>query len=595
MKTASFGLGLDFKCDNHDLGVGMNASAILTVEADYDGKSMFYRIGEPAGATVVWESPVSLKKGKTPQVALGKNGILEVHETEDKDHAGDLWYTGGRWQNPGITWSTNEKYDTGIWPSIALNDVNRVVEFHQAPNTNDLRLFYRLGQLTGTKISWVRSKGDFFATGARPRVSVNIAGVMAIVYETGNGDVQLCIAYIVSDIISLTSLMKLSHCWAPSVAFTDNFNGIVVAQSNNEFGPTLLQMTFSVENDKLSWASEVLEYSDNGEKPSVAAYGSHAIQVHEKSEERIGLFSTSLITERPRWMAAATQLQNTPIRNIAFPASHDAGMYTSGISDPGKTQSENLYYQAMDGIRWFDLRLTYDADFVIRIYHNFIPGPPLSEVLADLQRFFEQGGSELLFLNFSHFSFWSQGAYSQMVQQIETALGRWLFRSKPAGKESSRLSDLTLADYIATGAKALVTVDEDWAINDPHPGFWVYRTAVGPEATTPVKGDLRVYDYYANMTDYDSMKKDQFDKFRKYDGYCSDGSICDLFLLSWTLTPFTGVWYSSIEPNSRLGNDIRELENPNSHGLYLNQLYVDYAQYARPLDVSMYLNGIAPK
>ena len=95
------------------------------------------------------------------------------------------------------------------------------------------------------------------------------------------------------------------------------------------------------------------------------------------------------------------------------------------------------------------------------------------------------------------------------------------------------------------------------------PGIWVYRDW---DAADAERGDLRVYDRYAASTDYLRMKADQFDKFARYDGKCRRRSdlACDLFMLSWTLTPATGVRAYRELPNRKLAEDIRELKCPES-------------------------------
>ncbi len=66
---------------------------------------------------------------------------------------------------------------------------------------------------------------------------------------------------------------------------------------------------------------------------------------------------------------------------------------------------------------------------------------------------------------------------------------------------------------------------------------------------------------------------------------------CDLFLLSWTLTPVTDVWQVS-EPASRaLGSSMASLPVSNRYGKIVNLLYVDFEEYARVTDVALFRNG----
>jgi hypothetical protein len=61
--------------------------------------------------------------------------------------------------------------------------------------------------------------------------------------------------------------------------------------------------------------------------------------------------------------------------------------------------------------------------------------------------------------------------------------------------------------------------------------------------------------------------------------------------LSWTLSPATGVWFGSKEPNRRLGKDILQPRIPNQYGQIVNLLYVDYVEFARVADVAIFQNG----
>jgi hypothetical protein len=91
------------------------------------------------------------------------------------------------------------------------------------------------------------------------------------------------------------------------------------------------------------------------------------------------------------------------------------------------------------------------------------------------------------------------------------------------------------------------------------------------------------------------MKENQFQKFNDYNGKCeNDQNVpCDLFLLSWTLTPYTDVWLYSKTPNRNLGDAITELTIPNQYGCIVNMLYTDYVEYSRSTDVALYQNNAA--
>lgn len=587
MKTVSFGLGLQYS--NYSTpAVALNSEGVV-LEISVDGNDLRYRYGRLDYATVIWAGAAQYDTGKTPMVAMSKSVNLEVHESDKND--GELWYNGGVWTDNGIDWKTNSKYDGGIWPSIAVNDAGIVVEVHQHPTEE--RIYYRSGTVSGTKINWAHDKGVELFNGTRPRVALNNRNLVVVSYYNGERIVVKAGTASGSSISMTGSISSFDGGASPSIALTDDNIAVLVWEVPNlTFGSVLNQATLSY--SEIGGVTDITVASqsfDTGRNLSVAASGSHAIQVHETDTGSPLYFSTSLIISREKWMQdSLSRLGDRRLPQLCLPASHDAGMYTGGISSAAKTQDLNIFSQAFEaGVRWYDFRPGWVPGGEIYIYHT-IPGPPLAEVLSDLKRYLQLGYQELLLLKFSHFSFFDASVYKQMVQQITDSIGTWLYKKLPDQKE--RLSEVTLSEFVADGPKVLVLVDGDWAIDQPADGFWVYRDW---DSSTAAKGDLRVYDEYYGKTDYDGMKKDQFDKFNKYTGICKDGvTPCDLFLLSWTLTPVSLVWSYAQEPDRRLGNDIRELAVPNQYGQILNMLYVDYVEYARPADVALYLMGVAP-
>jgi hypothetical protein len=154
---------------------------------------------------------------------------------------------------------------------------------------------------------------------------------------------------------------------------------------------------------------------------------------------------------------------------------------------------------------------------------------------------------------------------------INQNLGPWLFTSLPQAK---RLTDVPLAEYLKKHGTVLVVCDGHYPIAQPSPGIYVYRDWDSPD---PAAGDLRVFDQYSNTMSYATMKSDQFDKFDRYTGCCRDHPDvpCDLFLLSWTMTPPTNVPAFAAEPNQQLTAALDHLHQPNRAGKIINLLYAD--------------------
>ena len=231
-----------------------------------------------------------------------------------------------------------------------------------------------------------------------------------------------------------------------------------------------------------------------------------------------------------------------PLKQWVLPASHDAAMHESGwVKSLGRTQDLTIYEQLMYGVRWFDLR-PQSSGGTLYMHHGPVLGPKLANVLDDVRRFCHdpQAGArrrELIVLKFSHYAAFSDKVYRQMVEEITARLDPWLYKSLPKGK---RLAEIPLRELLREKCVVLVACDGDYPLANRKAGVWVYRDW---DAADPEAGDLRVYDRYADSTDYRQMKADQFNKFARYDGKCRQRPDlpCDLFLLSWTLTPATNV------------------------------------------------------
>jgi len=277
-----------------------------------------------------------------------------------------------------------------------------------------------------------------------------------------------------------------------------------------------------------------------------------------------------------------------PVKQLVLPASHDSAMYLTSFPQLlGRTQNLSIYAQLTDGIRYFDLRPRWKSSSHFVLSHGPIDGPDLSTVLNDVRRYMNQGHRELVILKFSHYDRFDSHQYSEMIRQVSQQLTPWLFTARP---EAVRLADLSLRDYVQPHGSVLIVCDGDYPIANPLPGIWVYRDW---DSADPAPGDLRVFDQYSNSTSYPAMKADQFAKFNRYDGRCRarPDLPCDLFLLSWTLTPTTNVPAFAAVINPHLATDLSELKIPNQFGCRINLLYTDCVETAHATDLATELNS----
>ena len=258
------------------------------------------------------------------------------------------------------------------------------------------------------------------------------------------------------------------------------------------------------------------------------------------------------------------------LSQLALPASHDAGMYEGGPLGWGQTQCLSIYDQLSVGVRWFDLRPKWLGHKFV-IYHGPINGPDLTDVLADVRKFVSQEHHELILLKFSHFEGIDDLAYGQLTALLEEQLSPWLFTGVSPAR---RLAEVTLSEYVQSGSKIVVLVEGRYARDHPVKGVWTYADVDDAQARL---ADLRVYDIYSNTADFHSMEADQLGKFAGYDGKCRDGATeCDLFLLSWTLTPRVKIWAATQPAIKNLRGALLAQPATNAAGKVMNLIYADF-------------------
>lgn len=603
MRKIFLGLGSEFD-SGAEPGVAINAGGtVVEVHKKEVGYELYARSGTIDQMTVRWNDLVDDRdrytKGSEPACALNTHGtVLEVHKNE----AGDKLYSMvGQVSGTGITWGDSRNYDTdGVEPAIAINDHNVAVTVYRRDGYNTLR--YRVGAIDVGDKEADFEDGKDFADGYKPKVALNNAGDVVAVWNL-TPSIYYCVGYVTGpDTVDWGEVGTVRNGEQCGVALTDDGEVIVTLMYKN-IQTELFQRCGRLKPGykEIEWYGDA-EYYDDGETPCVAAAGGMAVAIHQGEGPSNKLyFTTSILTDRANWMKERlARLGNVTLKNLVLPASHDAGMYTAGISVMGKTQELSVGGQLEYGIRYFDLRPKYDAgDDRIDIHHGPVEGPPLSEVLADIAAFAAGDRRELCIFDFSHFTDFGPAnnspGYQRFLADVEDALGPWLVRSKPSGV---RLADLTLDDYVAEKTALLVVVDGDYPLNYPQEGFWVFRNSRYDDEENPYRvaeGDLRVSDKYSDDTDYETMRDEQLAQYEAYNGTCDDPAdpnlVCDLFLLSWTLTPWTGVWFDSKDCNRHLGKVMADLDMPNSHGQIANLLYVDYCEFARVTDVALAANG----
>jgi len=583
MPTVDFGFGLQ-----HDVGssssIGINNSGrILEVHQAQSTGSLWWKVGTAFRSGINWSGPArQYDSGKTPRCAVNNKDVaVEVHHTSGTDNS--LWYHVGRVDAASVSWGSAIQYDTGAIPAVGLNDSGTVVEVHQSQSGNGL--WYHVGTINGSAISWGPSLS--YDNGTAPSVAVNNSATVVEVHQAQFGSgLWYHVGTISGNTINWGPSISYDSGSGPSVALTDS--GLVIETHASGSG-SLWQHTGVINGTTINWIGTSSFY-DNGNSASTASNGTLDVEASVKSGNTLNA-STSLVIDRSSWMEnALATIGNMTLHQMVLPGSHDAGMYANSFpASMAETQDMTIQQQLYAGVRYFDLRPHWTGSDLL-IYHGPIDVESVQTVLNDVQSFMSTNRKELVVLKFSHYdNFDSSGtAYQTLVSWIHNALNPWLYTTAPSGM---RLANTPMSSFIGSQGRVLVVSDGSQPISYPSPGIWVYRDWSSGD---PQNGDLRIFDQYANVTDYPTMMNDQFNKFQNYDGTCQNNvSVpCDLFLLSWTLTPAINVWSVVGPPNRGLGYDINDLVIPNSHGQILNIIYADYNEYSRSTDLSIFLNGI---
>ena len=103
---------------------------------------------------------------------------------------------------------------------------------------------------------------------------------------------------------------------------------------------------------------------------------------------------------------------STLLRKVKIPGSHDAG--TSGMLWPFATQNSTITEQLTYGCRYFDIRVN-KTDKGYKIYHSFANGADFEPILDSLKAFIVSHPTEVLILDFQHFSGDSRDDVIRMV------------------------------------------------------------------------------------------------------------------------------------------------------------------------------------
>lgn len=263
------------------------------------------------------------------------------------------------------------------------------------------------------------------------------------------------------------------------------------------------------------------------------------------------------ILDTANWMKNLPN--NRLLGDIMMPGSHDAGMSKLQHCSDGsgaiigpftKTQSKSVGEQLLNGSRYFDIRVDYDHSALVT-YHrtggNGCSGQYLKDVLDETVAFLNAHSHEIPILKFSHIRDYKghkKQDTGKLICEMLESYSKHIYKIGPTEEgKTINFAELPLSNDLR-GKMLIVFSDAEFC--DASKGWFRYNDG------TVVDNDvnLTVYDEYADEQNYDKMKKNQLDKWKKYGA--TDGKY--FFLLSWTLTPKVYVTKNSIKNLSAKAN-----------------------------------------
>lgn len=562
--------------------VAVSGSTVVEVH-QATSTDLAYHLGAIDKNAVSLGKPQTFDVGTSPVVAINSIGVVVGLQAPVGGQT-DLFVRVGRTRRGegGVMtldhWGRDDKQllaSRAVDGAIALNDRGSVVVAYRKPGQ---LLVIMAGQVMGFNIVW--GKPFEYGRGMLPALALTNEGIVVEVHlEKRAGLTSAC--------FSNTGQLNAA---AKSVDFPSDRNNIVSPVAGFE-----------------RRCNTISALGPNFNNVAVAANAGLSVQTFSDEKNALG-YSASLILNRNTWLSDnMVRVGTKTLRELSLPGSHDATAYIVqsctefGQQCNSQTQDSTIFGQLQAGVRYFDIRpvihnnqlfsahlgdvgaLGSDGLQVVKAVRQGLIaagvlgilltapvdrvqgclGPPLADVLADVKRFMQQGGGELVILKFSHYQNFDSASdrrngtfrfdaaqTATLVSAVVEALRDYLYRGSlrvPGDKSSrnGRLANLPLNTLLAGRGVVLPVFDTAGAVFSKQPGTYTYRDYVPQPASSPPApqtinpndlpqfngAELLVYDKFTDNPDLATVSADQLAKLKTPANHGGD-----LFLFSWTLT-----------------------------------------------------------
>lgn len=175
-----------------------------------------------------------------------------------------------------IMFGLPSKYDTGVTPSICLNDNNFYLEVHKSEN--NANLYFNYGQIGLTSSNHLKAdpikKNSVGKTGYRPAVYFNTHGNAVVVVQNsdsaGNQTLNCLVGVAGSSDVSWGSMVAIPNVSGMNPAvILDASNNVLLVFERSDSTVHMLFGTLDANHKTISWQTSAAQYG-NGNTPRLA-------------------------------------------------------------------------------------------------------------------------------------------------------------------------------------------------------------------------------------------------------------------------------------------------------------------------------------
>ncbi|UJR12533.1 hypothetical protein I4U23_016709 [Adineta vaga] len=289
-----------------------------------------------------------------------------------------------------------------------------------------------------------------------------------------------------------------------------------------------LSFHYPFENDKINtsiWMEQLLPSISNLYLTNLTLPGTH---------DAASFYLTSALSPDPT---------GSPLFDAFIQLAEKLGIPLQDIITPwALSQNRTLYQQAEDGMRYFDIRATFNGTQWCS-YH-FEIGLPIFDHLNGLYQFLQLHPKEIIIIEVSHLASvnLTQNNLNELRDMILKIFNSMLY------PRTFTFNTKTINEMIKSNQRVIVTLSDDKTIEN-YPLLWFGSSMINSYANS---------DSLSTMISYNWNQVSQFNSIPLLPN-------ASLYKLSWTLTPQVSTIVDSILPNKP--KSLKQLADIGNSGL----------------------------